>query len=359
METINLILTHDTALTYWSTYCANTPYRYCTPAEAQSAVATTKGTITASDIRAVRRACKLFEHLPERIDLLVPTPNDHRTCNGYKLRSWTRPISSGMIVRPDIPAIEVEGRRFVILVVSPEMTFVEMARKVEFAELVEFGGELCGQFAIAPLSKYGLINLRPRTTPKRIEAFLKNAVGTPGVKLARKALLHLPVPSRSPKESQIAMLISLPRRHGGLAHRRPNLNRVVNPSPEIQAILGSKFCISDLSWGDQVVLEYDSYDFHDKEQAERDARKRNAYRLLGLDVVTMTYGQLLDLDTFTTLVESLGPSVVKRQRPLTPRDLERRRKLHWFLLHGARYPRFTDPSLVDSEPGDESKTYQY
>ncbi len=122
---------------------------------------------------------------------------------------------------------------------------------------------------------------------------------------------------------------------------KPQLNPEWDVSNEIARILGAPTISPDLYWDKiKLVVEYDSSEFHSGEApGEHDARKRNAYQVLGLQVVTVTRGQFNDLSALTGIFEGISRRFGKRQRDASERQLAKRIQLHQFLAFGARRER--------------------
>lgn len=340
----NLILAYDTALAYWSRQDATMPQSALSIPSANAALSSSAGSIKSPAIRRLR-AHGAFEHLPCTLDLLTSNAGDHRKTSEAVIHSLSAPLPPRSLVRADA------GIGVPALVCSPECLFVQMACLMELAELIELGFELCGNYAVAPKAKDGMVEREPVTTPQRIAAYLAEADGMHGVKRARTAARFILAGSKSPKESQLAMLATLERRYGGFGLEPPLLNQPLALPPAAQEVVGQPDIKPDLYWPRiSTVIEYDSNAHHvGTAEGEQDARRRTGYELMGLGAITITYGQLSCLATIAAVLDGLAGKLGVIRRP-NKRQLQVRSLLHRKLLYGPRRERFTDSSVVEQEP---------
>ncbi|MBO4364972.1 MAG: DUF559 domain-containing protein [Eggerthellaceae bacterium] len=108
-----------------------------------------------------------------------------------------------------------------------------------------------------------------------------------GVKQARKAASWVLDQSYSIKESQLAMLLSLPRKQNGRGLEMPVLNNTIIPDSSMARFLSQTSYTVDFMWPlFSLILEYDSK-FHER-RLEQDARRRNELQMLGFKVIQAT-----------------------------------------------------------------------
>lgn len=105
--------------------------------------------------------------------------------------------------------------------------------------------------------------------------------------------------SRSPKETDLYLILCLPQALGGFAFPRPILNHVIdmrNVHDGFFARWGT--CTVDLYWPyARLVVEYDSKANHADKGAEKvmaDVKRADALRALGYEVVTIRTADLYD-----------------------------------------------------------------
>lgn len=124
-------------------------------------------------------------------------------------------------------AIAVNGIEAPLLVVCPELMFVQMAASLGFVRTVHLGYELCGIFAPDKGHPYGARPRKPLTTPDKLAAYIDNAGSLRGIQQARAALPHVLSLSASPRESTLSMLLTLPYKRGGSNIAHPNMNPLI------------------------------------------------------------------------------------------------------------------------------------
>jgi hypothetical protein len=217
---------------------------------------------------------------------------------------------------------------------------MQMAKTLDDIELLEIAFELCGCYSLHPNAKGDPSERVPVSSPKQIEEFIDNVSGISGVRKLRNISRWILPNSRSPKESQLAIAAILPRERGGFGMPYPVLNPVIDVAPNIIPVLGSPKIIPDMFWKDQdIVFEYDSDFAHDESTADHDARKRSAYQIMGLDLVSLTPDQLNDRAAFENIMGSLGRQLSPKQKPPTATELSKRLQLYKKLFSAPRHDR--------------------
>lgn len=178
---------------------------------------------------------------------------------------------------------------------SPEFLFMQMATKLDFAEAVAFGFELCGTYFITEAVGRGFMASVPRlATASRIRAFLDKMEGCYGVRKARKVLAWVLDDSASPMETALAMLVGLPKSRGGRGLSGLQLNREFPLTREWRRRLGRQSFKPDLFFPSRrVAVEYYGFeDHHLRENREYDELRRGIMEYLGIRVLTVTKQQL-------------------------------------------------------------------
>ena len=100
--------------------------------------------------------------------------------------------------------------------------------------------------------------------------------------------------SRSPMETVVVLLFTLPVELGGCGLPRPELNLRIDIPPSLQVALGKPYLTVDLcwrAWG--IILEYDSYLWHrSKAKVDEDSMRNEGLRDMGWMVRSVTKGML-------------------------------------------------------------------
>lgn len=338
-----VILSHDTALAYWSRRGATVPQRCLPPGKAQESLESTEGASALKVLDCLRRH-PLAACLPRRLDALVSNESECRHTGKTLLHLRRAPMPERSLVRTGI-RLQHEGTEAEVLVCSPEYVLTQMACLVELAELLELCYELCGGFAVNPSAPHGMVKRNPVSSPQRIKAFLEGADGLHGVTRMRKVSRYVLPGSLSPKESQLAILSVLKRQYGGMAlPQSPLLNHAIELPEQAQKVMGGPRCVPDLYWPSvKTVIEYDSDEHHgDWLAVNHDARKRSVYQMLGLSVISLTCEQFDSYVALMAIMDNLARRF-GRVRRTTPEQEAARLELHRFFVRGKRRERFGCP----------------
>lgn len=215
-------------------------------------------------------------------------------------------------------------------VVRPETLFVEAATFLSFIDLLQLGFELCGTYTASIQ--------RPSFTNRiKIEKELASSSekGNRGVKACRKALRFLIEKSASPRETALALLLSLPRTEGGYGLPKPQLNYHIHIPKTLQHRIKQRSLYCDLFWPDaNLAVEYDSDAFHAYTQKiALDSSRRDILSYLGIEVISVTNYQISnirELDQIAhTVAKKLGTTIRSEHRY---NYFQRKIRLHRTLL---------------------------
>ena len=199
---------------------------------------------------------------------------------------------------------------------SPELVFLQLAGTLSVVELICLGYELCGFYPDEKNGRSGVLGRKPLTSVSRIRETLARCSGAYHVAKARRAASYVVDGSASPMEAALCMRLSLPYVLGGYGIPRPLLNRRIDFAAHVGSDLERSFCICDLLWLDAgLAAEYDS-DLHATSQKIfKDADRRNALLALGIEVVTVTKGQMFSFDEFEKVAKVISRKLGHRIRP--------------------------------------------
>lgn len=215
-----------------------------------------------------------------------------------------------------------------VLVSSPELLFLQMAKILAFGELVALGFELCGCYPLSNEPSSSLVR-SPLTTPSRLSAFVARARNHDGVQLARRAVRHVMAKSASPMETELAALAFISSREGGLGLQRGRLNEPVDFPESVRRACGCHWAVCDILWPEErLILEYDGKRFHGTDdRIGREARRRDALLLAGYDLVTVTGSQLGNVFQCAELLDQLSARMGKPKKKRSAGHLDRHMQL--------------------------------
>lgn len=243
---------------------------------------------------------------------------------------------------PDGSSLRISSN---VLVSSPNLLFLQMARRLPLAELVLLGYELCGSYAPSETEDRGFRTRPPLTSALSIQRFVDKAAPLAGIKAARRALRFVQDNSASPMESIQAMLLCLPRSLGGLGVGQAELNGVIDRTATGKPFPCGAFYRGDMVWrSHNLIVEYDSDLCHSgSEQIARDSKRRAALLAAGYTVVTVTKAQVLDARELekvaNLLIRKMGGKVRRQPYNALSRRYELRKALFAsFLAASSRNP---------------------
>ena len=223
-----------------------------------------------------------------------------------------------------------------VLIVSPELCFVQMAAVFPFARLILAGCELCGAYAIVGGELPGRT---PLTSRAQLAAFIGLSEPISGIRAAQRAIPHVLDNAASPMEAKLALLLCLRHHLGGFGLPRPALNEPFKLSREACRIYPHGNCRCDLYWPHiHHDLEYQGLDYHaDEPTITRDAARQQALRADGITVDVITYPQVADRAAFEVVALPLAKTLGHRLRIRLADHRARQEHLRADLHISARY----------------------
>lgn len=199
---------------------------------------------------------------------------------------------------------------------SPEFSFLQMADDLSLVELIRYGYELCGTYAISEEDGHLIKRKKPLTTVAKLAAFVERSASVRGRKRAERALKYVIPDAASPMETAVSMLLTLPYSLGGYKLDMPLLNQRIDIAHRKGTSFRKHYYVCDLYWSDvQIAVEYDSDLYHTgSERISSDSSRRNELLANGVAVVTMTRKQLRDNREFRNIALQLAQELGKRIR---------------------------------------------
>lgn len=207
-----------------------------------------------------------------------------------------------------------------IYVARPELVYYQLATYADTARAWMLASELAGAYSLERNEADGMHGRTALTSPELLRAFFDQSRATCRKARGRRMLDFFIGGARSPKEAQIAAMLALPRRLGGYGIRDVVLNKQIDLSPEAKAIAKREYVEGDVFIEPlRHNIEYDSDEHHLSDTAhDRDTRKANALRMMGVELTSLSKGQLhswLEFDILATAIERELPF---HKRPVTP-----------------------------------------
>lgn len=226
-------------------------------------------------------------------------------------------------------------------IVSPEISFMQMACLLSRVDTIRYGSALCGRFA-APADTGKLPARKPLTNVHVIRKHLEVSPRMSGRKQASAVLPYIIENTRSPREIDVALFLSLPIRKGGFGLPRPAINESVlldKPVRTRNQYGGTGYIESfecDMVWhisGKTIVVEYQGEQYHERQfSIHRDSIKRNALIEQGVRVFTLSNEQFRDFEQFKRFATLLKKTLGVRPRSRISDPEQRQKSLHTQLV---------------------------
>ena len=236
--------------------------------------------------------------------------------------------SAHSLVRTHVCSAELPSGSLVrvsphVLITSPELTFLQLAKSAPETKLIMAGCELCGTYALDADLPAGETRVLPArsalTSVGNLAAFAADAPGLPGRDRAIRALRYVFENAASPMEAKLALLLTLPPRLGGRHLPRPVLNHAIPLTDTAKVLYDCNECRADLYWPDAMLdVEYDGGYHEDERVHAKGLARAAALEAQGVDVLTVAYPQVADAAAFTLIAEGLAARLGKSSR--NPRE---------------------------------------
>lgn len=292
-----IVLSHTSALEYWRSpgcklqLASPQPIAFRAP--------------NIREVDTLRTLGSLSEQDP--VHVLVTNNTKQRTADIIMHRAWRNPLPPNAIAR-------LQGG---ILACSPELTFVQMAALLSPIELIKLGFELTGSYTLAHSNPHGFFERKALTNVSRLQQFSESAVRMPGVKQAKMMLPCILPESASPRETALAMLLSLPCSLGGYGIEKPILNHRITLTKSMRPWTNNGYFVCDLFWPEaNLAVEYESDAWHTgTTRIAKDSKRRDILAGMGISVVTVTRLQINNVGEMDSVAHTIARLLGKRVRP--------------------------------------------
>lgn len=315
-----IVISHRSALEFWRLPQAGGAPRILDAHDAACACASMHNAVHLRELRKILSSEPLCA-LSRPLDLMSTSRADRRRTALANIRCMQTKVPDG--------ALACIGTPETILVSTPEFCFVQMAHILPLWELVELGYELCGVYPGQRPFEMNDPSLTPISTPAKLARFAADAAGMTGAKAARIAARWIAPHSGSLEETHIAMLACMSRPFGGGGTKLPSLNQTIEAPEAVARMLGTKTCRPDLYWPDShVAVEYDKRSWPDTTaRADYERRKRNAYRMMGIDLVCIGKDDLSNPAAIRASFDHVNLRCGKRLRTPSDKQIQQQESL--------------------------------
>ena len=200
---------------------------------------------------------------------------------------------------------------FSVRVASPELCLLQAASDLGaggFITLLELCCEFMGRYTLCEGTKRGFLECEPLLTRDRMEEYLDYfPKRTRGADLLRRAIDLVGEDSRSPRETECFLALTLPPKLGGFGLPKPKMNPPVPLEDEDDDSADGSAYYADLMWEDKkVIFEYDGgLDHSEDEAVKKDKERRSVLASLGYYVVVAFKESVSDDERFKDKVEQV------------------------------------------------------
>jgi len=193
-----------------------------------------------------------------------------------------------------------------MMVASPELVFLQLARELDIHQLILLGLQLCSHPPGDPIVSI--------TTKQKLNTFITKASGHQGRRKALRAIKYVENGSASIMESIVYMILTLPHALGGYGLSGAKFNCEIKLSNEAGKRLGQRRCFADLYYKSaKLAIEYDSFSFHNSPSAQgKDSIRSAILHRHGIEVMHFTTIQLYNERACADFAFNLASRLGKR-----------------------------------------------
>ena len=266
------------------------------------------------------------------VEVIVSTGHSGARAHGMFAHVTKAPLPAGSAVRISDD----------VVCSAPELVAVQMAPSLTPLELLCLLSELLGLYAICPGAEGGMFERsEPLTTPERLRAYLDALGPRPGTGLVRHALARACVRSGSPRETKLALRLSLKPGLGGyglglLAMNEPVVvERIYDPGvtgirrPDI--LVGRPGDAGPSDATRFVAVEYNGRHHDLPARITQDANRSNELRARNIPEYVIRREQYDDLDYMDGLVARIRKNLGLPRIGMTKETAAERRRLRQWL----------------------------
>ena len=249
--------------------------------------------------------------------------------SGSRCRSTTQRV-------PSVSTYRYAGRQFFQLgkdafALKPNAALCKRAcDATRLVDVLLLLWEACGTYSTRSTGACASKRARPLTSVRSLSLFCRNNPRLPGGTRIATALRYVRDGSASMRETQLALMLGLPRMYGGFGLGLPVMNYRVEATGDARKVAGRSHFRCDLCWPEhRIDVEYQSDEEHAGEMMRvRDSRRANALQAMGWTVVGVTNNEIRSIVAVEVLAETLRRLMGRRSRPDTENQPRKRLALH-------------------------------
>lgn len=203
------------------------------------------------------------------------------------------------------------GSRFIkladdIYIVGVELCALQAATYLPFRELVEYYFELCGAYSLGHDASTSYTERFALTSTSSLKHFFNSLIDCKGLELARKAIQCVRDGCRSPMETAFVMMLTLPRREGGLGISEIETDYEVKVTAAAKNLTRrEKFYMDAYLKRSRTDIEYNGFQHDAEEDRAIDEERKNALASMGYGIITFSRYSFMHASAFARVMEAI------------------------------------------------------
>ena len=204
-----------------------------------------------------------------------------------------------------------------IYIVGVELCALQAATYLPFRELVEYYFELCGAYSLGRDASTAYTERFALTSTSSLKHFFNSLTDCKGLELARKAIRCVRDGCRSPMETAFVMMLTLPRREGGLGISEIETDYEVKVTAAAKDLTRrEKFYMDAYLKRSRTDIEYNGFQHDAEEDRAIDEERKNALASMGYGIISVSRYSFMHASAFARVMEA-----IKRKEGIRPSRL--------------------------------------
>ena len=193
-----------------------------------------------------------------------------------------------------------------VYIVDIKLCALEATADLNLTELVEYYFEICGSYALETSDETQYRERPALTSVEELRAFFSEASGYRGSNKALKALSYVREGCRSPLETAFVMMLTLPRREGGLGISEIETDYEVKVTAAAKDLTRREtFYMDAYLKRSRTDIEYNGFQHDAEEDRAIDEERKNALASMGYGIITVSRYSFMHASAFARVMEAI------------------------------------------------------